>query len=89
LKGLIGVCGGIPGDLATNPLYKPFEAETFYLYGTDDEFYTQETFEEFDRKLKERLPNYRSMQYEAKHEITNEMHILVRSCLLFSCSFPN
>jgi predicted esterase len=31
LRGVIGVCGGIPGDLDTNPVYKPFSAETFYL----------------------------------------------------------
>lgn len=73
LKGIIGVCGGIPGDLDTNPIYKPSAAETFYLYGDDDEFYTQEKFFEFDRKLKERLPNYQSKHYSAKHEITDEM----------------
>src|SRR5262245_50965304 len=40
--GVVGVCGGIPGDLDDNPNYKPFAARTFYLYGNDDEFYTQE-----------------------------------------------
>src|SRR5687767_1924673 len=38
LSGVIGVCGRIPGDLDTNTIYKPFDAETFYLYGDDDEF---------------------------------------------------
>lgn len=73
LRGIIGVCGGIPGDLDTNLAYKPFTAETIYLYGDDDEFYTQEKFREFNEKLAERLPNYRSKQYTAKHEITQEM----------------
>lgn len=73
LRGVIGVCGGIPGDLDTNPNYKPFSAETFYLYGDDDEFYPQEKFLEFDGKLKARLPNYRSKHYTAKHEITDDM----------------
>lgn len=73
LRGIIGVCGGIPGDLDTNLAYKPFTAETIYLYGDDDEFYTQEKFREFNEKLAERLPNYRSKHYTAKHEITQEM----------------
>ncbi|HEV8591066.1 MAG TPA: hypothetical protein VGQ55_03115 [Pyrinomonadaceae bacterium] len=81
LKGFVGVCGGIPSDLDTNPKYKPFDAETFYLYGDDDEFYTQEKFAEFDAKLKERLPNYRSIQYKAKHEITDEMRADIREFL--------
>ncbi len=73
LAGVIGVCGGIPGDLETNDIYKPFASETFYLYGDDDEFYTQEQFAEFNEKLSLRLPNYRSKHYTAKHEITQEM----------------
>jgi predicted esterase len=70
---VIGVCGGIPGDLGENPKYKPFGARTFYLYGDDDEFYTQDKFKAFDAKLNEILPNYRSKHYVAKHEITDEM----------------
>lgn len=72
-RSVIGVCGGIPGDIDGNEKYKPFEAETFYLYGNDDEFYSEEKFRGFDEKLRSRLPNYRSKLYEAKHEITQEM----------------
>lgn len=82
LKALVGVCGGIPGDLDTNPVYKPFVASTFYLYGDDDEFYTQEKLKEFDEKLKGRLRNYRSVHYEAKHEITDDMRRDIRQFLL-------
>lgn len=81
LKGLIGVCGGIPGDLETNEIYRPFEADTFYLYGDDDEFYTQEQFAGFNEKLASRLPSYRSKHYAAKHEITESMRDDIRSYL--------
>lgn len=82
LKAIIGVCGGIPGDLDTNPIYKPFDAETFYLFGDDDEFYSQEKFVGFDEKLKRLLPNYRSIHYKAKHEITEDMRADIRGFLL-------
>lgn len=81
LQGIIGVCGGIPGDLDTNSLYKPFSADTFYLYGDDDEFYTQDKLAEFDSKLAAKLPNYRSKHYSAKHEITEEMRVDIREFL--------
>lgn len=81
VRGVVGVCGGIPGDLDANKSYKPLDAETFYLYGDDDQFYTQEKFREFDQRLKERLPNYRSKQYAAKHEITEEMRLDIREFL--------
>lgn len=84
LCGIIGVCGGIPGDLDTNPAYSTFTADTLYLYGDDDEFYTQEQFAAFDKTLRERLPNYISKHYEAKHEITEEMRDDIRRFLKVS-----
>jgi predicted esterase len=81
LRGIIGVCGGIPGDLDTNEKYRPFAAETLYLYGDDDEFYTQEQFTTFNEKLRTLLPNYTSKHYTAKHEITDEMRADIREFL--------
>ncbi len=81
LRGLVGVCGGAPGDLETNEAYRTFDADAFYLYGTDDEFYTQEQFRDFDKRLSGRIANYRSKQYEAKHEITEEMRTDIREFL--------
>jgi len=81
LRRIVGVCGGIPGDLDTNGAYKPFTAETFYLYGDDDEFYTQEQFATFNDKLTSMLPSYRSKHYAAKHEMTDEMRTDIREFL--------
>ncbi len=81
LAGIVGVCGGIPGDLDSNPNYKPFNARTLYLYGDDDEFYTQEKFAEFEERLRKTLPNFESKQYNAKHEITDEMRERIRGFL--------
>ncbi len=80
-RAIVSVCGGIPGDLDTNPVYKPFSSDTLYLYGDDDEFYTQEKFAGFEKKLRETLPNFTSKQYSAKHEITEEMRRHIRSFL--------
>ncbi len=82
LAGIIGVCGAVPGDLDTNPKYKPFRARTLYLYGNDDEFYTQEKFAAFDAKLRSLLPNCKSKHYRAKHEITDEMRKDIRDFLI-------
>lgn len=81
LKGIIGVCGGIPGDLETNEKYSTFTADTFYLYGDDDEFYTQAQFAGFNEKLAGMLPKFRSKHYSAKHEITDAMRQDIRQYL--------
>ena len=82
LRGVIAACGGIPGDLDTNSNYQAFTADTFYLFGNDDEFYPEEKFLEFDRRLRSWLPNYRSKHYDAKHEITDEMRVDMTEFLL-------
>lgn len=81
LKAIVGVCGGIPGDLDTNPAYKPFDAATFYLYGDDDEFYNSDRFRSFDEKLTGMLPDYRSREYKADHSITDEMRADIKTFL--------
>ncbi len=73
VQNVIGICGGIPSDLDANAAYKKLNADVFYLYGDEDEFYPLEKFQSFEQKLKTILPNFRSKQYEAKHEITGEM----------------
>ncbi len=73
LRGVIGVCGGIPSDLDTNEIYKNLTADVLFLYGDTDEFYPLEKFQTFERKLKDRLTNFQSKGYRAKHEITDEM----------------
>ena len=80
-RAIVAVCGGIPGDLDTNPIYRPFDAETFYLYGNDDEFYTQEKFVTYEEKLRGMLANFKSKKYNAKHEITEEMRTDIREFL--------
>lgn len=81
IAGIIAVCGGIPGDLETNPGFKDSSARTLYIFGDDDEFYSNEKFAGFDRRLRDRLPNYRSRQFAAKHEITDEMRDEIRAFL--------
>src|SRR5215204_1872970 len=72
-RGVIGVCGGIPGDMETNPQYKPTAADTFYLYNDMDEFYPLEKYESFVTKLDAFLPNFESKLYQSKHEIIQPM----------------
>ncbi len=73
LKGVIGLCGGIPSDLSENEIYKKLNADVYYAYCDNDEFYTLEKYQGFDEKLKTIVPNYTSKLYQAKHEITDEM----------------
>src|SRR6266481_6336812 len=39
LRGVIGICGGMPGDWETSALYQPTQAGVFHLSGERDEYY--------------------------------------------------
>src|SRR5215813_9532302 len=42
LRGVIGICGGIPGDWETSAIYRQAQFEVFHLAGTHDETYPPE-----------------------------------------------
>ncbi len=81
LSGIVGVCGGIPSDFDENDAYAPTNADVFYLYSDDDEFYPLEKFQGFEKRLTEYLSNFESKLYKAKHEITDEMRDDMRKWL--------
>lgn len=86
LRGIIGICGAIPSDWETNEIYQPTNANVFYLYGTRDEFYPLEKFEENAEKLKMRAENLQAKVYNAAHEITDETRLDVKAWLkTFKC----
>jgi phospholipase/carboxylesterase len=87
LRGVIAVCGAVPSDLETNARYKPFAAETFYLYADADEFYPLEKFHSFERRLKNVLPNFEAKSYRATHEITDEMRADIKTWLASESEF--
>jgi len=84
LRGVIGVCGGIPSDLETNKIYTATNADVLYLYGDNDEFYPLEKFQKFEQKLKGYLPDFQAKSYKAKHEITDEMRKNIKEWLVLN-----
>ncbi len=81
LAGIVAVCGGVPGDLETNEKYSVCNAPTLYLYSDDDEFYSDEQYKSHISRLEKMLPNLTAKQYNAKHEITEEMRSDIREFL--------
>ena len=73
LRGVIGICGGIPGDWETSPLYQPAPVHVFHLAGTRDEFYPPERVRDYETQLKTRARSVEFKSYDAAHEIVPEM----------------
>jgi phospholipase/carboxylesterase len=73
LKGVIGICGGIPGDWETNSLYRSSQLHVFHLAGTRDEFYTPERVRNYEDQLAKRSGSVTFKSYDAAHEIVPDM----------------
>jgi predicted esterase len=81
LRGVIGICGGIPGDWETGEKYSPTQAAVLHLAGTRDDFYSPVRVADYAERLRLRAPNVEFKSYDAAHEIVPSMREDVREWL--------
>ena len=81
LRGVIGICGGLPGDWETSTLYAQTKASVLHLSGTRDEFYPPARVEDYDERLRLRASEVEVKAYDAGHEISHAMREDVRAWL--------
>lgn len=73
LRGVVGICGGLPGDWETSSTYREADIDVLHLTGSRDEFYTPERVRDYERQLKTRARSVTFRSYDATHEIVPEM----------------
>ena len=73
LRGVIGICGGIPGDWETSTTYRQAQFDVLHLAGTRDEFYPPERVQDYERQLSMRAHSVVFKCYDATHEMVPEM----------------
>lgn len=73
LRGVIGVCGGIPGDWETSEKYRSAAIHVLHLTGTRDEIYPPERVLDYERQLQTRARSVVFKSYDAGHELVPAM----------------
>ena len=81
LRGVIGICGGLPGDWETGERYAPTQASVFHLAGARDEYYPPSRVADYADRLRLRAQNVEFKSYDAAHEVVPEMREDVREWL--------
>ncbi len=81
LRGVVGICGGLPGDWETSDLYKQTGAALFHLAGERDEFYTPSRVANHAAQLRQRAKDVEFRSYDAAHEISPAMREDLREWL--------
>jgi len=79
LRGVIGICGGLPGDLETNDAYQNTYAAMLHLCGNDDEIYTPARTRDYETKLRRFASHSEVRHYShAAHVINDAMRADLR-----------
>lgn len=81
LRGVIGICGGLPGDWEASENYQQTETAVIHLTGERDEFYTPARVANYETQLRQRANDVEFRSYDAGHEISPPMRDDLRDWL--------
>jgi phospholipase/carboxylesterase len=81
VRGVVGICGGIPGDWETSEAYQATKTHIFHLTGTRDEFYPPDRVNNYETLLGTRAGSVALKNYDAAHEIVPQMRRDVKQWL--------
>ncbi|MGH9902153.1 MAG: alpha/beta hydrolase [Pyrinomonadaceae bacterium] len=81
LRGVVGVCGGMPGDWETGEQYGPTRASVLHLHGERDEFYPPSRVADYAARLRARARDVEMKGYDAGHELVPAMRDRIREWL--------
>ena len=73
LRGIVGICGGLPGDWETSETFQPTSSAVFHLAGSRDEYYPPSRVADYEARLRLRAQNVEFKSYDAVHEIVPAM----------------
>jgi predicted esterase len=81
LRGVVGICGGMPGDWETSEHYQPSKSAVLHLVGTRDEYYPPSRVADYEERLRLRALSVEFKSYDAAHEMVPVMREDVRAWL--------
>lgn len=81
LRGVVGICGGLPGDWESSQSYKETGVAVFHLAGNQDEFYPPERVRDYAEQLRLRASDVTFKGYEGGHDFVPEMSGDIREWL--------
>ena len=79
-RGVIGICGGLPGDWDTGA-YRPVNAAVLHIARRQDEFYPPAVTEQYAERLRRRAADVEFHLLEGGHQMPSEGHRIVEPWL--------
>jgi phospholipase/carboxylesterase len=81
LRGVVGICGGLPGDWETGEQYRHTQAAVLHLAGARDDVYPPARVADYAARLSLRARDVEFKSYDAAHELSAAMREDVRAWL--------
>ena len=85
VRGVIAVCGGIPGDWETNRRYRPSSTDVLHISGIRDPHYPPERVRAYKAALERRARSVEHLSYPVGHRFPRRAVPAVRRWLLACC----
>jgi predicted esterase len=84
-RGVIGVCGGLPGDLARSDRYRPVTASILHIAATQDQYYSLKKTRTFEGALRRFAEDVSYREYESPHAFPRRSLPFIRRWILDRC----
>lgn len=82
IRGVIAVCGGVPGDWGVNPRYRPASTAVLHIAARKDEWYSREKNLENRARLAERAATLDFRFYNSTHKFPRQSLPYIRRWIL-------
>jgi predicted esterase len=80
VRGVIGICGGVPGDWEEGP-YQPTHTAALHIATREDEYYAPAVTEGYPERLRKRIPEVEFHLLDGGHRIPSASRLIVRAWL--------
>ncbi len=77
VRGVVAICGGVPGDWDTEGKYQSGDIDVLYIAAERDEFYTPERMRQNAEALKQRAGSVELRFFDAEHEVPRESYPVI------------
>jgi predicted esterase len=81
VRGVVAICGGIPGDWQSEGKYQSGEIDVLYLATERDEFYTPERMRQNAEALRKRARSVELRFFDAGHEVPRDAYPVIDNWL--------
>ena len=81
IRGVVAICGGIPGDWQTDGKYQSGKIDVLYIAAERDEFYTPDRMRQNAEALRKRARSVELRFFDAAHEVPREAYPVIDNWL--------